>query len=80
MKNTLEPSTILEISGDNTFEVFNDQQIDKVRFVYVDAQDESHNIRLLLNYKNFNAFSSMIRKMTLNEFEELKDMFNAIQD
>lgn len=80
MKNTLEPSTILEISGDNTFEVFNDQQINKVRFVYVDTQDESHNIKLLLNYKDFNALSSMMSKMTLNEFEELKAMFISMNE
>ncbi len=81
MKNTVEPSIILDISDKNTFEVFNDQQIKKVRLIYIpDVQDEDQNCRLLLTYPEFNAFSDMIRQMTVGEFEELRGMLNSIQD
>jgi hypothetical protein len=74
-------NTIMEISDNNTFEVFNDQEIEKVRFVFIpDQNNELLNIKWMLQYKDFKKLSSIIRSLSLNQFEELKSMMEKLDE
>jgi hypothetical protein len=79
MENKKTIDWIMEISGANKFEIFNDSEGDCVRLLYApDPTNEDDNVRIMFTEKNFHNFVDMISCMTLNDFEDLKELIKNI--